>query len=61
MKKLKLKISLGIIYILTKSSNKAFKSDSQRLAVSLRSSIAKRCESLLMRRYAIHHASVSLK
>lgn len=29
-----------------KTANKAFKSDSQRLAVSLRSSIAKRCSHL---------------
>ncbi|EGQ9249876.1 hypothetical protein CGJ34_23530 [Vibrio parahaemolyticus] len=29
-----------------KATNKAFKSDSQRLAVSLRSSIAKRCSHL---------------
>ncbi len=33
--------------------NKAFKSDSQRLAVSLRSSIAKRCSHLNAALYAL--------
>ncbi|TOI28057.1 hypothetical protein CGI62_23400 [Vibrio parahaemolyticus] len=35
------------------SYNKAFKSDSQRLAVSLRSSIAKRCSHLNAALYAL--------
>ncbi|MFG0887283.1 hypothetical protein [Vibrio sp. CJQ_6] len=36
----------GAEAFIRKSPNKAFKSDSQRLAVSLRSSIAKRCSHL---------------
>ncbi|MGI2865335.1 hypothetical protein ACRTD0_23260, partial [Vibrio alginolyticus] len=45
--------------------NKAFKSDSQRLAVSLRSSIAKRCSHLnaalgAVRNFSVHFSNFSL-
>ncbi len=36
----------ALVHALRNKPNKAFKSDSQRLAVSLRSSVAKRCSHL---------------
>ncbi|BDR18000.1 hypothetical protein VspSTUT16_13460 [Vibrio sp. STUT-A16] len=53
-----MKIWAGLVQDWQENSNKAFKSDSQRLAVSLRSSIAKRRSHLNAALSAINNSDI---